>query len=33
MNLFRVKQEPATEIDFGAVADNGKIGTEKPAAT
>lgn len=33
MNLFRVKQEPPTEIDFAAVADNGQIGTEKPAAT
>ena len=33
MNLFRAKQEPPTDIDFAAVADNGQIGTEKHAAT
>jgi hypothetical protein len=33
MNIFRVKQEPPTEIDFAAVADTGLLNTEKPAAT
>jgi hypothetical protein len=33
MNIFRVKQEPPTEIDFAVVADTRRLDTEKPAAT
>src|ERR1700728_3404455 len=33
MNIFRVKEEPPTDIDFAAVADTGQLYAEKPAAT
>ena len=32
MNVFKVKREPPTDIDFAAVVD-GRLNTEKPAPT